>query len=124
MACNINTCSCKNTPENERCDSISFSRGSTPTLTFNVDVDLREATIYIVFSQKGEIVIEKTGDNLTVDESSVSCRLEQEETLAMRVGDVEIQISYIFEDGNRDNSNILRGEVTKVLKKGVIEYAP
>lgn len=123
MACKINTCSCRNKPEQECCDKIMISRGSTPLLTFNVDVDLREATVYIEFSQRGVIAVEKTGEDLTVEENSISCKLTQEDTLGMRVGEVEIQISYIFESGDRDNSNILRGMITKVLKKEVIEFS-
>ena len=41
-------------------------RGSTPTNVFDVDIDLRDATVFVTYEQFGNIVLEKTGEDLTV----------------------------------------------------------
>lgn len=33
--------------------NCSWRRGSTPTNTFNVNIDLTDATVYITYCQKG-----------------------------------------------------------------------
>ena len=101
----------------------SIKRGATPVNRFTVNVDLREATVYVTYDQRGRTVIEKTGSDLIVAERSVSVPLSQKDTLALKSGDdVDIQIRYILPDGTADNSNILTASVERVLKDGVITY--
>ena len=99
-----------------------WHRGTTPTNTFNVNVDLREATIFISYYQRGRVVIEKTGDDLTVTENQIETTLTQEETLRLRTGPVRIQIRYVMEDGMADASNIIETTSEEILKDGEIAY--
>lgn len=76
-------------------------RGTTPTNVFNVNVDLRDVEdILITYSQKSEVVINKTISDAEITEDSVTVTLTQSETLKLdHVYDVQIQIRALFEDG-------------------------
>ena len=96
-------------------------RGSTPTNTFNLDIDLRQATVYVSYAQDSKVVVEKTGEDLTVEDDSITVRLSQEDTLAFKSGIVMIQIRYVFPfTGDADASNIIRTTAERILKDGVI----
>ena len=96
-------------------------RGSTPTNTFDVDLDLRDATVFISYEQDGAIVVEKTGEDLTVGESQISLSLTQEETLKFHPGKVFMQIRYVFPNGAADGSDIIQTTFERIIKDGVIE---
>lgn len=95
-------------------------RGSTPTNTFEVDLDLTNATVFVSYEQQGKTVIEKTGNALTISPDKIVLQLSQEETLALRPGDVLIQIRYVFPNGAADASNIIRTTAERIIKDGVI----
>lgn len=99
-----------------------WHRGTTPVNTFNVNVDLREATIYVSYAQRGRVIVEKTGHDLFVTETSIETTLTQEETLCFRPGEVRIQIRYVMSDGTADASNIIETTSEEILKDGVITY--
>lgn len=46
-------------------------RGTTPTNTFSVPIDLSAATVFITYAQSGRTVIEKTGADLTFDKYTI-----------------------------------------------------
>lgn len=96
-------------------------RGSTPTNTFAVDIDLTGATVFISYEQKGGVVLEKTGDDLTVTADSITLDLTQEDTLKFATGEVLIQIRYVFPNGAADASNIIKTTFERIIKDGVIE---
>ena len=96
-------------------------RGTTPTHTFTSDIDLRAATVlFITYSQKGHVVIEKSLEDVTINEDSVVTTLTQAETLRLITGDVNIQIRAGFEDGSRIASNIITTSAKMILKDGEI----
>lgn len=95
-------------------------RGSTPTNTFDVDIDLTNATVYVSYEQGGRVVLEKTGEDLTVTAESIVLHLTQEETLAFVPGKVNIQIRYVFPNGAADASNIINTTFERIIKDGVI----
>jgi hypothetical protein len=95
-------------------------RGSTPTNTFNVDINLTGATVFVSYEQDGIVVIEKTGSDLTITPDQVSLTLSQEDTLAFRPGEVMIQLRYVFPNGVADASNIIRAQFERIIKDGVI----
>ena len=99
-----------------------WHRGTTPVNTFNVNVDLREATIYVSYAQRGKIVVEKTGTDLFVTETTIETHLTQRETLQCRPGEVRIQIRYVMSDGTADASNIIETTTEEILKDGEIAY--
>lgn len=100
-----------------------WRRGSTPTNIFNVNVDLRGSRLYITYAQNGKIIVEKTNENITVEERKVTTRLTQEETLRFKTGPVRVQIRYVKVDGTADASNIIETKAEEILKDGEITYA-
>lgn len=97
-------------------------RGSTPTNTFLVDIDLRGATVYVSYEQRRRVIFEKTGDELTIEADKIIVELSQEDTLALSVGVVCIQIRYVFPNGAADASNIMTTTADRIIKDGVIQY--
>lgn len=96
-------------------------RGSTPTNTFELDIDLTAATVFVSYEQNGQVIVEKTGSDLTVTEDSIVLQLTQEETLRFKPGEVLIQLRYVFPNGAADASNIIRTTAERIIKDGVIE---
>ena len=99
-----------------------WHRGTTPTNIFKVNIDLRGATVFVSYSQRDKVIIEKTGSDLTITENTIEHQLTQEETLLLRPGTVKIQIRYVKEDGTADASNIISTTSEDILKDGVIEF--
>ncbi len=95
-------------------------RGSTPTHTFQVNVDLREAVIYITYQQGEKNILEKTGGDLTVYRDRILCFLSQEDTLRFSKGQAKAQIRYRLPDGTAGVSKTVSLSVTDILKDGVI----
>ena len=102
-------------------------RGTTPTNTFTLDIDLSAATVFISYAQANAVVLEKTGTDLTFTSDAqgyyISVTLSQEDTLKFIPGDVAIQIRYVTSDGVADASNIIRTTAERILKDGEIAYA-
>lgn len=97
-------------------------RGTTPTNTFSVNVDLTGATVFVSYEQDGAVVLEKTGSDLTVGTNSVEVVLSQNDTLAFHPGKVNIQIRYIDAFGTADASNIMATTAERIIKDGVIVH--
>ena len=96
-------------------------RGSTPVNTFDVDIDLTEATVFVTYEQNGVVVLEKTGEELAISEKKIVLTMTQEETLLFRPGKVLIQIRYVLPNGAADASNIISTTFERIIKDGVIE---
>lgn len=77
-------------------------RGTTPTYIFKLpeDVDLSEAeSVYVTFANKQfQTLLTKRDDDLDISENSVSVFLNQEETLMMPKGTVNIQLNWLYSD--------------------------
>lgn len=97
-------------------------RGATPTNEFATNVDLRGASVWLTYKQDGRTIVERTNAGLVIEENAIKCTLTQQETLAFKEGEVEIQARYITEEGVADGSNIVKAPVERILKDGVIEY--
>lgn len=97
-------------------------RGSTPTQRFSVGMDLRGAEkVYVTYSQAGANVIERTNDeSMTIDSTSITFKLTQDETLKLHPGTVEIQIKFKLADGTVGYSKIMHVPAERVLKDEVI----
>ena len=98
-------------------------QATTPTfiLTLPDTVDLSQAAnIYVSLRQKNAL-IEKTGDDLTVDGQTVSVYLSQAETLQLVSGAAQIQLNWTYANGSRACSNIVSVQVTENLLKEVVE---
>lgn len=98
-------------------------RGTTPTHVFNVNVDLRECRVYVTYSQFNRIIVEKTNEDITINEDNIIVDLLQTETMRFDAkSPVKIQIRFIRENGEVSASEIMETEVKDILKRGVISY--
>jgi hypothetical protein len=107
-------------------------RGTTPTNTFTVDMDLRAAdVIYITYKQGCTVVVERTKDQLdSITATELTLTLTQDETLKFNRAPVNtypsytdfvsIQIRARFSNGLAVASNIIKTTVGEILKDGVI----
>lgn len=95
-------------------------RGSTPVNTFEVDIDLRDATVWVVYTQDNKVVFEKTGSDLDVTENEIRLKLTQEETLRFHQGAAEIEVDYVFPNGTADHSEIIKTTFERILKDEVL----
>ena len=98
-----------------------MKRGTTPTNTFKMNIDLTGATVFLTYSQRGRVVLEKTGDDLEISAEAIVTRLTQKDTLGFdALQKVSIQIRYVFPDGTAGASNIMTASVGEILKDGEI----
>ena len=98
-----------------------MKRGTTPTNTFKTNIDLTGATVFLTYSQRGRVVLEKTGDDLEISAEAIVTRLTQKDTLGFdALQKVSIQIRYVFPDGTAAASNIMTASVGEILKDGEI----
>lgn len=75
-------------------------RMTTPTIIFDVDVDLTTAPkISVAFRQLGRNVLLLNKDELTVTTTTISHTFTQEESQQFRVSDMQIQIKALTADG-------------------------
>lgn len=97
-------------------------RGSTPTLSFAVNLDLTTATVYITFKQSYETLLDKcsTDSSMTVTADTITLSLTQEETVALESGACQCQIRYKMPSGVAGASDIMTVDVKDILKDGVI----
>ena len=97
--------------------------GATPTHTFKVDADLRDAIeIWITYKQDQKVRLNKTlSDGIIVKEKQVSVKLSQEDTLLFSpTQDVKIQIRAKFNDGTAIASKVIRTTAYECLRPEVI----
>ena len=101
-------------------------RGTTPTNTITVDLDLTQMTVFVTYSQGGRVVIEKTNSDITIEPEQILVPLAQADTLALsawnRGEPVLVQIRAIDALGNAVASNIMTTTADAILKDGEIEY--
>ena len=98
-----------------------MKRGTTPTNTFKTNIDLTGATVFLTYSQRGRVILEKTGDDLEISAEAIVTRLTQKDTLGFdALQKVSIQIRYVFPDGTAGASNIMTASVGEILKDGEI----
>lgn len=98
-------------------------QATTPTfvLTLPNDVDPSDfANIYFTLRQKN-VLIEKTGTDLTIDGQTVSVYLSQAETLKLISGSAQIQLNWTYPNSARACSNIVSVQVTENLLKEVVQ---
>lgn len=107
---------------NETTSYESIGRYTTPTITVNVPIDLRQANVYVTFKQNDQIVLEKTNEDITIEANKITIPLTQEDTAKFVSGMLLFQIRYVFIDGTSDFSYPLVTTVIDVYKQGVLEY--
>lgn len=99
-----------------------IGRGTSPTNTFEVPVDLTGAVaLKIYYSQLGRVVIEKSLPDITVTADRLVTQLTQQETLRLKSTElVDIQIRARMPSGVALESEIITTDVGRVLKDEVI----
>lgn len=98
-------------------------RGTTPTLSFNFDFNLDGfdiTALYISFKQESYIVIEKTLEDLEINQNKVTIRLTQQETLKMNPSKVVYIQGRIKIGEQAFATNVIKTTVGEILKEGVI----
>lgn len=98
-------------------------RGTTPDIFFEADCDLSGANLlYITFVQDKKPLVEKTIDDVIIDENLVTLTMTEEEMLRFNENQpLQIQLRAGFPYGNRRLvSNIISTNVGKLLKDGEI----
>ena len=103
-------------------------QGTTPVHTFSLGAEFQALTeqglesLYVTYAQLGSVVVDKTLDDVSLEEGSVVTSLTQEETLQFNPdAPVEIQIRFLTRDNQEAYAtNILTEPVERVLKAGVI----
>lgn len=102
-------------------------KGITPTFTLTLpeDIDLSFAShIYVTLGRKGKAILQKTEEDLGIDANIVSVFLNQEETTALPVGEVQIQINWTYQEAGitkRACSEIASTYWKGNLEPGVLE---
>lgn len=103
-------------------------RGTTPDYVLSISgYDLTDQSLYVTIAQYAN-KITLTGERLTVtydsetNITSIVFSLTQEETLAFKSGNVEVQIRFIDADGVAQATEIKLLPVLPVLFEEVIEY--
>ena len=109
---------------------ITIRRGSTPNIICHIpdEIDMSEITnVWLYLTQeehgKNKVIIDKIFPDmdLNLDEQTISVKLSQEETLALRLGVATIQIRLLMEDGDCLPSSEESVRVLNVYKEGVME---
>lgn len=102
-------------------------RGTTPDYVLTIpDVDLSDKTVLVTISQ-GHQQLNKSNADLIIEHdehgSTIGFSLSQQETLAFRVGDADVQVKFIDATGYADGTDIKQIKVKRALYEKVIHYA-
>ena len=104
---------------------MAITRYTTPTISFEVDLDLTNAKLWLSLEQ-GCVELTKQIETFTVDDGKTSfdITLSQEESARFEAkAPIEVQLNYIFADGSRDATEILRLSSYRNLLEEVKGYA-
>ena len=95
-----------------------MKRGNTIVRTIKTVFDLRDANnVEVKFSQKGRVVLTKTGDQVLVGENSVQIIMSQEETFLFEPGRyVPVEINGYYDEGTKLTSNVMYRPFDGTLK--------
>lgn len=69
--------------------------GTTPTITIGLPFDTAEiSALELTFAQRGQNVLYKHEDDVTLDGKAVRCTLTQEETFQFTSGTMDVQLRF------------------------------
>ena len=98
-------------------------RGSTPTHTFTLALNADAiAKVRVLYSQNGELLFRKEGDQVTIDGQKVVVELSQEDTLLFKEGVAEVQLRVNTPGEKSIPSNIYQFPVSRLLENEVFPY--
>lgn len=93
-------------------------KGTTPTFNFNVCLDMSlvdKANTHIIFTS-GPAVVDKSGDDITIEGENMSCSLTQQDTLSFKGNQANIQILVSMTSGQKPASSIMTIPVSATLR--------
>ena len=97
-------------------------RGTTPTLTFALPFQAGVIkNLFVTFSQKGQILLEKTTADCGLIGNTIELNLTQEDTLKFMPGNAELQVRIIDNSNQALASKIYSINIGSILKDGIIE---
>lgn len=101
-------------------------QGTTPTYTLTISgYDLTDKTVFVTIKGKAK-TITLTGERLSVSYDSgisvIAFMLTQQETLALPLGQAEIQVRFIDAQGIAKATDIAPITIERILHNGVIAY--
>lgn len=96
-------------------------RGTTPTFSFEVDLDLAGWDVYITFEQGAHEVTRREPEVVPANDGGCICSVEltQAETLAFRQGRAKAQLRAV-KDGTAVASTVFEFDVGDILLDGEI----
>lgn len=95
-------------------------RGTTPIIKFNLPMKIEWDTLYITFKQGEDIVLEKTLNDVMINDSTIYLSLTQAETLSFSKSEtIWVQIRGKVVD-TAYASKIMRMSISDILKGGEI----
>lgn len=98
-------------------------KGTTPTHTFEVDIDtslIKE--VKIIYAQMGREVLVKRTEDCSIEDGKITTRLSQEDTFKFEANTVvTIQVRILTLGGDALTSNLMRAAVGKCLDDEVLE---
>lgn len=105
-------------------------QGTTPLIELNINQDITDCTVYVSLKDvtTETVTTYKNGDDEFVSMSeyggvtTIMLRLTQAETLALSVGQIDIQVRFINSDGEAGITNVRRVSNLESLYTEVIEY--
>lgn len=98
-----------------------MKRASTPKHYFRLPIDASLVSKFLLtYSQNGKIVLEKTEENMTVEDGIWSVQLTQEETNLFKADYANAQVRILTTDGVCLPSQIFRLNVGPVLNDEVM----
>ncbi len=109
--------------------------GTTPILTVVVDDEaIQDATVYVTIDMNdrqltksnryhsGDMVLEPVYDGDSQVGTMLTVQYSQAETLFLRPGYAALEVSWIFDDGIADKSDLARLKIPKALFRAVMNY--
>lgn len=103
-------------------------QGTTPPYILTVTGwDLTDKTVFVTLEGRDHNQVTKTGDDLTIaysdNDSTIAFRLTQEETFALKVGEVDVQVRFIDADGIANGTDIVMVQNLRALLQKIIQHA-
>lgn len=97
-------------------------RGTTPTHVFTLPFDVSVIkTAKVIYSQRGEVVLTKCGDDLRMEGNEIRLTLSQENTLSFTCTDnVSIQLRVLTTANDALASDIMIISVARCLEDEVL----
>ena len=101
---------------------VGIPRGSTPTIRFKLHTDASAIDLlHISFAQFRKIVITRNLSDIEIDGEVISCKLTEEETLALTSnGILYVQVRAGI-NGDRPVTPIYQIEVLPILEGGLLD---